>query len=30
MAVDIGIRIKADNMTGRDFDELVGDPKRQR
>ena len=28
MAVDIGIRIKADNMTGRDFDKLVGDLKR--
>ena len=28
MSVDIGIRIKADNMTGRDFDKLVGDLKR--
>ncbi len=30
MAVDIGIRIIADNMMGRDFDALVGDLKRQR
>ena len=28
MAIEIGIRISADNMTGRDFDRLVGDLER--
>ena len=28
MSVEIGIRIKSDNMTGKDFDKLVGDLKR--
>ena len=28
MPVEIGLRIQADNMTGRDFDNLVGDMKR--